>query len=76
MSGSTSAVAYGPRQTSGTAVVRESRWLAASGVAVGLVNYAYSLLLTQLLAPTAFADFAAAQSLLLVCGTLATSSMP
>jgi O-antigen/teichoic acid export membrane protein len=76
MSSSTSAVAYGSRETSGTAVVRESRWLAASGVVVGLVNYAYSLLLTQLLAPGAFADFAAAQSLLLVCGTLATSSMP
>ena len=40
------------------------------------MNYAYSLLLTQLLAPRAFADFAAAESLLLVCGTLATSSMP
>ena len=76
MSGSTAIVASTPRETRGTAVVRESRWLAASGVAVGLVNYAYSLLLTQLLAPRAFADFAAAQSLLLVCGTLATSSMP
>jgi O-antigen/teichoic acid export membrane protein len=57
-------------------VVRQSQWLAASGVVVGLVNYAYSLAMTRLLAPGLFADFAAAQSLLLVCGTLATSSMP
>lgn len=57
-------------------VVRQSRWLAASGVVVGLVNYGYSLAMTRLLAPELFADFAAAQSLLLVCGTLATSSMP
>lgn len=61
---------------SASRVVRQSRWLAASGVAVGLVNYAYSLAMTRLLAPELFADFAAAQSLLLVCGTLATSSMP
>ena len=62
--------------TSASTVVRQSRWLAASGVAVGLVNYAYSLAMTRLLAPELFADFAAAQSLLLVSGTLATSSMP
>ena len=62
-------------RTAGT-VVRHSRWLAGSSVLVGLANYAYSLAMTRLLAPDLFADFGAAQSLLLICGTLATSSVP
>ena len=63
----------------GDAVLVTSRgagFLTIASVFVGLGNYAYSLLLARLLSPELFADFAAAQGALLICGTVATASMP
>jgi O-antigen/teichoic acid export membrane protein len=65
----------GARQTV-KRVVRGGWVLSSAFVVVGLSNYFYSLLLTRLLAPELFADFAAAQGVLLVCGTVATASIP
>ena len=45
-------------------------------LSVGALNYAYSLLLTRLLLPGAFAVFAAGQALLLTAGTIATCTVP
>jgi O-antigen/teichoic acid export membrane protein len=67
------------RPDPGEAADRAARggWVltAAFGL-VGLGNYFYSLLLARLLVPALFADFAAAQGVLLVCGTVAGASMP
>ncbi|MGN6599180.1 MAG: lipopolysaccharide biosynthesis protein, partial [Actinomycetes bacterium] len=59
-----------------TSVPRGARWLTLASVVVGLLNYAFTLGLTRLMSPVVFGHVAAAQSLILVSGTLATSSVP
>ncbi len=59
-----------------SSLVRGSRWLTASTVVVGLVNYVYSLFLTRLLHVGGYEAFAAGQALLLVVGTVSSASVP
>ena len=56
--------------------MRGAGLLTTAQVVVGLGNYGYSLMLARLLAPKLFGNFAAAQGMVLVCGTLATASVP
>ena len=65
-----------PRDEPTSTLVRGSRWLAASTVVVGLVNYVYSLFLTRLLTIGGYEVFAAGQALLLVVGTVSSASVP
>ncbi len=51
-------------------------WLTVSTLMVGGLNYAYSLALTHLLPADKYAQFAAAQALLLTAGTVASASIP
>ena len=53
-----------------------TRWLTASTVVVGVVNYLFALLLTRVLDVDQYQAFAAAQALLLVIGTIAGASVP
>jgi len=53
-----------------------ARWITVAFVAVGGLNYGYSLLLTHLLNVIAYAKFAAGQSLILWASTVATVSVP
>ena len=53
-----------------------TRWLTASTVVVGVVNYLFALLLTRVLDVDQYQVFAAAQALLLVIGTIAGASVP
>jgi len=60
----------------GAALARGARWLTAGTLVVGVVNYAYAFLLTRLLSPSSYAEFAAGQALLLTAGTVAAVSVP
>jgi O-antigen/teichoic acid export membrane protein len=51
-------------------------WLTLSAVLVGVLNYVYSVCLTWLLTPHDYSMFAGGQALLLVCGTIASASVP
>ncbi|MDH6137104.1 glycosyltransferase involved in cell wall biosynthesis/O-antigen/teichoic acid export membrane protein [Kitasatospora sp. MAA4] len=53
-----------------------ARWFAAAYLAVGALNYGYALVLTHLLAPGAFARFAAGQSLLLCASAVSVVAVP
>ena len=53
-----------------------ARWITAAFVIVGLLNYAYSLMLTRLLNVTAYSSFAAGQSMILWASSIATISVP
>ncbi len=55
---------------------RGARWITAAFVVVGLLNYAYSLMLTRLLNVSAYASFAAGQSMILWASSVATVSVP
>jgi O-antigen/teichoic acid export membrane protein len=78
------AIAAAPTRASGTTDPEEQRkalatgagWLTLSTVVVGGLNYAYSLALTHLLPADKYAQFAAAQALLLTAGTVASASIP
>ena len=78
------AVAPAPTRASGTDDPEEQRkalatgagWLTLSTIVVGGLNYAYSLALTHLLPADKYAQFAAAQALLLTAGTVASASIP
>ncbi|MGY1710115.1 glycosyltransferase [Geodermatophilus sp. SYSU D00758] len=58
------------------ALVRGARLLTVATVAVGLLNYLYSLGLTHVLDVGDFAVFAAGQALLLSAGTVSSTSVP
>lgn len=53
-----------------------TRWLTAATLFVGLVNYAFGLVMTHVLDVGTYAVFAAAQGTLLVLGTIAVASIP
>lgn len=53
-----------------------ARLITVAMVIVGLLNYAYALLLTHLLSVTAYSRFAAGQGLILWASTVATVSVP
>ena len=53
-----------------------ARWISAAFVTVGILNYAYALLLTRLLDVQAYSRFAAGQGLILWVSTVATVSVP
>lgn len=55
---------------------RGARWITVAFVIVGLLNYAYSLMLTRLLNVTAYSSFAAGQSMILWASSIATVSVP
>jgi O-antigen/teichoic acid export membrane protein len=55
---------------------RGARWISVAFVIVGLLNYAYSLMLTRLLNVTAYSSFAAGQSMILWASSIATVSVP
>jgi glycosyltransferase involved in cell wall biosynthesis/O-antigen/teichoic acid export membrane protein len=54
----------------------DASWLTLSAVLVGVLNYVYSICLTWLLTPHDYSMFAGGQALLLVCGTIASASVP
>jgi O-antigen/teichoic acid export membrane protein len=56
--------------------VRGARWYTAALLVVGLLNYAYTLLMTRLLPVGEFTTFAAGQGVLLWAGAVATASIP
>jgi O-antigen/teichoic acid export membrane protein len=56
--------------------VRGARWYTAALLAVGLLNYAYTLLMTRLLPVADFTTFAAGQGVLLWASAVATASIP
>lgn len=53
-----------------------ARWITAAFMTVGILNYAYALLLTRLLDVQAYSRFAAGQGLILWVSTVATVSVP
>jgi O-antigen/teichoic acid export membrane protein/LmbE family N-acetylglucosaminyl deacetylase len=53
-----------------------SRWLMLSTVAVGGLNYAYTLMLLHLLRPADYSTFAAGQAVLLTAGSIAQCAVP
>jgi O-antigen/teichoic acid export membrane protein len=53
-----------------------ARWITVAFVVVGMLNYAYSLMLTRLLDVSAYAGFAAGQGLILWASSVATVSVP
>jgi O-antigen/teichoic acid export membrane protein/LmbE family N-acetylglucosaminyl deacetylase len=53
-----------------------SRWLMLSTVAIGGLNYAYTLMLLHLLRPADYSMFAAGQALLLTAGSVAQCAVP
>lgn len=59
-----------------TAVAHGARWITLAFVIVGLLNYAYALLLTRLLDVAAYSRFAAGQGLILWASTVATVCVP
>jgi O-antigen/teichoic acid export membrane protein len=59
-----------------SAVARGARWITLAFVIVGLLNYAYALLLTRLLDVAAYSTFAAGQGLILWASTVATVCVP
>ncbi|MEU8530701.1 MULTISPECIES: hypothetical protein [Streptomyces] len=56
--------------------VRGARWIATASVVVGALNYLYALLLTRLLDVSAYATFAAGQSLILCTAAVAVVTVP
>jgi O-antigen/teichoic acid export membrane protein len=58
------------------AAVQGARWVTAAFLGVGLLNYAYVLVLTRLLDVAAYSRFAAGQALLLWAATVAAVSVP
>lgn len=65
----------GSRQDESAAALG-ARWITAAFMAVGILNYAYALLLTRLLDVQAYSRFAAGQGLILWVSTVATVSVP
>lgn len=59
-----------------SAVVRGARWFTAALLLVGVLNYAYTLLMTRLLPVAGYTTFAAGQGVLLWIGTVAIVSIP
>nr|WP_269330467.1 oligosaccharide flippase family protein [Kineosporia babensis] len=57
-------------------MVSGAGWLTVGTLAVGGLNYGYALILTHLLPTDKYAQFAAAQALLLTAGTIAAASIP
>jgi glycosyltransferase involved in cell wall biosynthesis/O-antigen/teichoic acid export membrane protein len=53
-----------------------ARWITVAFVIVGLLNYAYALMLTRLLDVSAYSGFAAGAGLILWASTVATVSVP
>jgi len=53
-----------------------SRWLMLSTVAIGGLNYAYTVTLLHLLRPSEYSTFAAGQAVLLTAGSLAQCAVP
>jgi O-antigen/teichoic acid export membrane protein len=56
--------------------VRGARWLTVAVLVVGLLNYAYTLVMTRLLPVGDFTTFAAGQGVMLWAATVATVSIP
>jgi O-antigen/teichoic acid export membrane protein len=56
--------------------VRGARWFTVAFLVVGLLNYAYTLLLTRLLPVGDYTKFAAGQGVLIWAGAVATVSIP
>ncbi len=57
-------------------VRRSAGWLTLSAVSVGALNFLYSLVLAWILPVRDYPVFAGAQALLVVCGTVASASVP
>lgn len=57
-------------------LVSGAGWLTASTLVVGALNYGYALTLTHLLPADRYAQFAAAQALLLTAGTMLPRPSP
>jgi O-antigen/teichoic acid export membrane protein/LmbE family N-acetylglucosaminyl deacetylase len=53
-----------------------SRWITGAATLIGILNYGYALVLTHILSSRGYANFAAAQALLLTAGTIAGSAVP
>src|SRR6202012_4450236 len=53
-----------------------AQWMTVAFMIVGVLNYAYALVLTRILDVTAYSNFAAGQSLILWASTVATVSVP
>jgi O-antigen/teichoic acid export membrane protein/LmbE family N-acetylglucosaminyl deacetylase len=53
-----------------------SRWITGAATLIGVLNYGYALVLTHILSSRGYANFAAAQALLLTAGTIAGSAVP
>jgi O-antigen/teichoic acid export membrane protein/LmbE family N-acetylglucosaminyl deacetylase len=66
----------GPTESDAGALRSGSRWLMLSTVAVGALNYGYTLILLHLLQATDYATFAAGQALLLTVGSVAQCAVP
>jgi glycosyltransferase involved in cell wall biosynthesis/O-antigen/teichoic acid export membrane protein len=58
------------------AVRRSAGWLTLAAVSVGALNFLYSLVLAWLLPVRDYPAFAGGQALLVVCGTVASASVP
>jgi O-antigen/teichoic acid export membrane protein len=66
----------GPAHADEATAVRGAWWIGTAMMSVGVLNYAYALLLTRLLDVRAFATFAAGQGLLLCVSTVAGVAVP
>ncbi|MET7619742.1 lipopolysaccharide biosynthesis protein [Streptomyces sp. NPDC005408] len=56
--------------------VHGARWITVSALGVGVLNYAYALVLTRVLDVDAYATFAAGQGLVLCAATVAVVAIP
>jgi O-antigen/teichoic acid export membrane protein len=66
----------GPAHADEATAVRGAWWIGTAMMSVGVLNYAYALLLIRLLDVGAFATFAAGQGLLLCVSTVAGVAVP
>lgn len=65
-----------PERADESLVTHGAQWFTGAFVAVGILNYAYALVLTRLLNVGSYSTFAAGQTLLLWASTVATVSVP
>ncbi|QKW09735.1 glycosyltransferase [Streptomyces sp. NA04227] len=70
------AAATGPTGSDGATAVRGARWITGASLVIGVLNYAYALVLTRLLDVDAYTTFAAGQGLLLCAATVALVAIP
>lgn len=73
---STSPVAARRTRSQALELQAGSRWITGAATLIGILNYGYALVLTHILSSRGYANFAAAQALLLTAGTIAGSAVP